>query len=71
MAHVTFTEQLRAAVRNCGITRYRISRQTGIDQGTLCRFVHGDCWLRSRNLDRLAALLGLDVVVQARGSTRC
>ena len=37
-----FSEELRRAVRECGMSRYAISVQTGIDQATLSRFMKGE-----------------------------
>ncbi|MBX3401877.1 MAG: helix-turn-helix transcriptional regulator [Phycisphaeraceae bacterium] len=52
---------LREALENCGQTRAEVSRQTGIDQAVLSRFVRGECALHSDNADKLAAYLGLEL----------
>ncbi len=36
-----FSDEIRAAVENCGKTRYQIAKETGIDAAALCRFVQG------------------------------
>ncbi|MCC7085584.1 MAG: helix-turn-helix domain-containing protein [Pirellulales bacterium] len=56
-----FTEQLRAAVLNADESRYRISKDTGIPEGNLSRFVHGDAWLSAESLDLICEYLGLEL----------
>ena len=57
-----FSETLRAALRNAPDTRYRISKETGIPQTNLSRFVHGTRGLSLSNLDILCEHLGLQLV---------
>jgi hypothetical protein len=58
---ITFTDQLRQIVESCGISRYQLSKESGIDETTLCRFVHGERCLSERNLDKLGEYLGLEI----------
>ncbi len=58
----TVSEQLRKAVEKCGQTRYAIAKETGIPASVLSRFVASGAGLRSQNLDRLCAHLGLVLV---------
>ena len=55
------SDQIRRAVDACGMTRYRISMETGIDQGTLSRFMSGAYGLPMRTLDKLADYLNLNI----------
>ncbi len=55
------SDQIRRAVDDCGQTRYRISMETGIDQGTLSRFMSGEYGLPMRTLDMLADYLDLNI----------
>jgi ribosome-binding protein aMBF1 (putative translation factor) len=57
------SDEIRSAIENCGMTRYRIAKQTGIDAAVLCRFVQGQVGLSMDSLDRLAELLDLHIVV--------
>lgn len=57
-----FTAQLREAVNSAGVTKYVISKATGIDQSTLSRFVRGERGLSSEALDALGEYLDLEVV---------
>ncbi len=60
------SEQIRKAVADSGITRYRISKDTGVDDGALSRFHHGKAGLSMDALDRIGAYLGLDIVVRKK-----
>jgi predicted XRE-type DNA-binding protein len=56
---VQISEQLREAIRQGPMTRYRISLNTGIREGQLSRFMKGKCGLSLHSLDRLVKCLGL------------
>lgn len=62
------SDQIRRAVDTCGLSRYRICKEIGLDQGTMSKFMAGKCGLALETLDALADVLGLDVV--ARGPVR-
>jgi len=64
--HPRFSDEIRAALENCGKTRYRITQETGIDKAVLCRFVKGQVGLSMETLDTLAENLGLHVVVDEK-----
>lgn len=53
---------LRAKVRTDanpeGISRYQLSKETGVDQATLSRFLSGETGLSSESLDALAEYFG-------------
>lgn len=55
------TKVLKAAIKESGLTRYRIAKDTGIDQAALMRFVRGETSLRLDKADVLAAYLGLEL----------
>ena len=54
------TDQVRQAIDDSGITRYRIAQDTGIDESTLAKFYHGTRGLSLDNLDLLCDYLGLE-----------
>ena len=56
-----FSDQIRQAVTDCGLSQYAISKQTGISKSTLCRFMNGERGLPMTTLDTLAAYLRLEV----------
>jgi transcriptional regulator with XRE-family HTH domain len=62
------SDRIRRAVNAAGVTRYRLCKASGVDQGTMSRFMAGKGGLPIESLDALADVLGLDVV--ARGPVR-
>ena len=58
---IPLSEQLRQAIRDCGESRYALSKRTGIDQSTLTRFMSGERGLRLDVVDVLADVLGLEL----------
>ncbi len=67
MASVTAT--LRTALERCGQSRYAVSKETGIPESTLSRFVAGGKPLRGENIDKLADYLGL-ALTDKKGAAR-
>ena len=61
---VKLSEQIRRAIRDCGLTRYAISKETGIAQETLSRFMSGERGMSMQSLDMLADFLNLDIVAR-------
>lgn len=67
---MTFSDELRAAVRDCGRTRYWIHKRTGLDQALLSRFISGERDMSLRSLDLLAAALDLHVAAHSKTGSR-
>ena len=67
---IPLSDQIRRAVAASGLTRYRISKITGIDQAVLSRFMAGKVGLSMSALDRLADALELDVVARKQRKTK-
>jgi hypothetical protein len=65
-----FTDEIRAAIENCGITRYRIAKDTGIDAAALCRFIHGQVGLSMDSLDKLAEYIGFHIELDKPKTTK-
>ena len=57
----TMTDVLKAAIEKSGLTRYRIAKDTGITEPSLCRFMQGVASLRLDKADVLAEYLGLEL----------
>lgn len=55
------SEQIREALIGSGLSRYRISKDLGISQAQLSKFVNGKAGLSLTALDRLADFLGLEI----------
>jgi transcriptional regulator with XRE-family HTH domain len=60
---MTFSDQIRTAIQRSKLSRYRLSKESGIDQAALCRFLQGS-GLTSSTLDALADVLRLSVKVK-------
>lgn len=56
------TDVLKKAVRQSGLSKYRIARDTGILETSLGRFMRGETSLRLDKADLLADYLGLELV---------
>ena len=54
-----FSEQLRRVVQQADLTRYEISKRTGIAQSILSRFVNQGAGLSLDSIDKLWECLGL------------
>jgi transcriptional regulator with XRE-family HTH domain len=70
----TLSEQLRDAIQKAGVSRYEISKETGVSQSTLSKFVLGTRpGLSFDAMDRIVEYLGLVLVKKQpkkRGATR-
>jgi DNA-binding phage protein len=64
------TERIQEAIRSGGMSRYAISKATGVDQGLLCRFLQGQSSLSFETADKVLDALGLEVEIRPRRSTR-
>jgi ribosome-binding protein aMBF1 (putative translation factor) len=60
------TDQLREAIDSSGMSHYRVSKEIGLDQSTLSRFMSGKAGLALNTVDRLGELLGLKLVVTSK-----
>jgi transcriptional regulator with XRE-family HTH domain len=58
------SDQIRQAIKNSGMTRYRLACESGVDQAALSRFVHGKVGLSLDAIDRVGLVLALHVVVR-------
>lgn len=58
----TFREQLRQAIRESGVSRYALSKRTGVSQSVLSRFLSDPAvGLSMSAVDRLCEALNLEV----------
>ena len=67
----TLSKQLRWYVKNCGISTYRLERETGIHNSALSRFLRGERGLSTESMDIMGKYLKLGLVCnrpQASGS---
>jgi hypothetical protein len=57
------TDQLRKAIDDCGLTRYEIAKQTGIDESALAKFYNGHRGLSTEALNALGEFLQLKITL--------
>lgn len=62
---MTISEQLREAIRNSGLSVYRIAKDSGVPQQTLQRFMTHERDIRmAQTADRLATYFKLELAPQ-------
>ena len=57
------TDQLRQAIDDSGLTRYRIAQETGLSESTLAQFYNGHRGLSMNALNALGEFLDLKTVL--------
>ncbi len=57
-----FSEQLRQAIRESGMSMLAVAREVELDKATMSRFLSGERGLRLDAVDKLCALLRLRLV---------
>jgi len=57
------SDQLRQAIDDCGLTRYRIAQETGISETALALFYNGQRGLSMKALDTLGEFLQLRITL--------
>jgi len=65
------SDQVRNAIDNSGVTRYRIAQETQIDESALAKFYNGHQGLSLKALDRLGEYLGLEIITRSKTSMTC
>ena len=61
------TDQIRQAIDDSGVSRYRIAQDTGIDESALSKFYNGLRGINTTTLDILGEYLGLEIVTRKKG----
>jgi transcriptional regulator with XRE-family HTH domain len=59
---ISFTDQIRQAVDECGFSRIEIARRVGVDRAVITRLMNGTAFLSEGTLNALAGVLGLAVI---------
>ncbi len=66
MAKKLISDQLRDAIKRCGKTRYRISKETGIDEAQLSKFFNdAGTSLSLSSIDMVCGCIGVELVFKA------
>jgi len=58
----TISDAVKQAIDDSGMSRRRLARQAGVEEGSLSRFCNHHGGLSTITLDRLADVLGLTIV---------
>jgi hypothetical protein len=64
------SDQLRQVIDDSGLTRYRISKETGISETALALFYNGHRGLSMRAMDTLGKFLELEIIMRRKPSTK-
>jgi len=62
-------EQIRKQIETCGKSRYRISKETGIDKAALCRIMQGGS-CKVETADILLKYFGLTIAKKSKKKAR-
>ena len=65
-----FSDQLRQAVDQSGLSRYEICKRAGLDQSVMHRFMHGTSGLSVATIDAICETLGLRLVAEGKPPKR-
>ena len=55
------SEQVREAIRECGVSVYQLAFQVKVEENSLRRFLKGDAGLSQVSLDKIGKALNLKV----------
>lgn len=66
----SLSDQLREAIITCGTTRYALAQQLHISESALSRFVGGERGLTLEVIDKLADVLGLQLISTVQKTRR-
>ena len=64
------TDQLRQAIDDSGLTRYRIAKETGISESALAQFYNGHRGLSMKALNALGEFLQLTIILRRKPETK-
>lgn len=64
------TDQLRQAIDDSGLTRYRIAKETGISESGLAQFYNGHRGLSMEALNALGEFLQLKIILGRKPDTK-
>ena len=62
----TLSQQLREAITKSGVSRYEISKKTGVSQAALSKFILGHRGISGKAMDAVGAFLGLTITTRKK-----
>ena len=66
----SLSDQLRQAIDDSGLTRYRIAKETGVSESALAQFYNGHRGLSMKALNALGEFLQLRIVLGRKPSKK-
>ena len=60
------SEQLKGAILNADVSRYRIAKETGLTEASLSRFLNDVAGLSLDSIDKIGDYLELDITTRER-----
>ena len=70
MKRTSISEQLRRAITESGMSRYRVAQLSGIDHAAMSRFMAGTTGLTTNSVDKLCEALSLELVGPPLGTKK-
>jgi transcriptional regulator with XRE-family HTH domain len=64
------TDQVRRAIKDSGVSRYRIAQESGVSQSTLAQFCNGNRGLSMEALNALGQFLQLEITMNREPDTK-
>ena len=58
------TEKIRSTIEKSGLSRYEIAKRSGVDAAVLSRFMSGKGSLKLESIEKLAPVLGLQLIAK-------
>lgn len=68
--YLALSDQLRAVIDACGLSRAEICRRIDLDPGVMSRFMAGKCGLALTTLDRLGRLFDMRLECRQPGGRK-
>jgi len=62
----TVTDEIRTAIQKSHLSRYEIAKRSGVTEGSLSRFMNRKTSLSLESIEKLAPVLGLQVLVKRK-----
>ena len=59
-------DDIRKTIRDSGMSRYAISRLSGVPESVFSRFMNGECSITLTTLEKLAPVLGLRITTTTK-----
>jgi hypothetical protein len=64
-SQIDISDQLRSCIHNAPISRYRISKITGVPEAVLSRFMAGKSGMSLVTIDKIGKVLNLSIIMDA------